>query len=268
MRTPVAIRGLFLSALLTVLAPAAAQAEVPGLDWRIDGPVLGAGVLLVGAGELLLPELPPPWGPLPSPDLSTVNALDRAAMFPYSHTLDLASTVLEYGTPAATLALVFLAAPFDDALPLAVVYLESISLAVGVKNVVNYLLPRWRPYLYEGGAPGVPASEDHRSFPSGHTTLAFAAATAGVTLFSRYAPDSPWFIPFVVTSYGLAAATGTLRVAAGMHFVTDVLTGAAIGTLFGWAVPTLHDRLVSARENRMGLGLDIGAQGVMLSWSY
>lgn len=262
------LAGVILCGLLITLSPARGRAEVPTLDWRIDGPALGAGAVLVGVGELLLPRLSPPWGALPAPDISQVNPLDRSAMFPYSRTLDLASTVLEYGTPAATLALAFLAAPVADALPLGVVYLESVFFAVGVKNVVNYLVPRYRPYLYEGGAPGVDSLEDDRSFPSGHTTFAFAAATAGVTLFSRYAPDSPLFVPFVAASYSLAAAIGALRIVSGMHFLTDVLAGAAIGSLFGYFVPTLHDKLLPPRDGRVGLGLAVDGQGITLSYSY
>jgi membrane-associated phospholipid phosphatase len=259
---------VMLCGVLFTLAPAAGTAEVPTLDWRIDGPALGTGIAMVGVGELLLPGLPPPWGALPAPDISQVDPLDRAAMFSYSHTLDLASTVLEYGTPAATLALLFLAAPVADALPLGVVYLESVFFALGVKNAVNYLVPRYRPYMYEGGAPGVDSSEDHRSFPSGHTTFAFAAATAGVTLFSRYAPDSPLFAPFAAASYTLAVATGALRILSGMHFLTDVLTGAAVGSLFGYFVPILHDKLMPSKDGRVGLGLQVDAQGITLSYSY
>jgi membrane-associated phospholipid phosphatase len=254
--------------MLLALAPFAAGAEVPRLDWRIDGPVLGSGVVLVGVGELLLPRLAPPWGALPAPDIAQVNPPDRAAMFSYSRPLDLTSTVLEYGTAAMPVALVLLAAPLSDALPLSVVYLESVFLALGVKNFVNYLLPRYRPYMYEGGAPGVDSSEDDRSFPSGHTTFVFAAATAGVTLFSRYAPDSPLFVPFTVASYGLATAVGSLRILSGMHFLTDVLAGAAIGSALGWLVPVLHDRLVPRNDAGVGMDLRVDAQGITLSYSY
>ena len=40
--------------------------------------------------------------------------------------------------------------------------------------------------------------------------------------------------------FGGAAAVGTLRVAAGRHFPTDVLAGAALGSLIGWLIPTVH----------------------------
>lgn len=53
-------------------------------------------------------------------------------------------------------------------------------------------------------------------------------------------PDSPWRTPVVAGAYAVAAAAASLRVASGSHFLTDVLAGAALGTLSGWLVPVLH----------------------------
>jgi membrane-associated phospholipid phosphatase len=41
---------------------------------------------------------------------------------------------------------------------------------------------------------------------------------------------------------GTAAAVGGLRIAAGKHFPTDILAGAAVGSLVGYLVPRLHLR--------------------------
>jgi membrane-associated phospholipid phosphatase len=248
------------------LAPRVSHADPIRLDPVADGILLGSGIVLAGATELLLPGLPPPWGSLGTPDISRVNALDRGAMFSYSHALDLASTVTEYTTFAFPLAFVLLADP-ADAFSAGVVYVEAVSIALGVKNLVNYLVPRYRPYMYEGGAPGVDPTENDLSFPSGHTTFSFAAATAGVAIFLRYSPDSPWFLPFALTSYGLATATASLRVLAGMHFVTDVVAGAVLGGAIGYLVPMLHDRLVPPRD-AVGLRLNVDPREIMLSYRY
>ena len=256
---------LFLIGMLA-LAPRAVQADEIKLNWLVDGPLLAGGIILAGVGEFVLPHLSPPFGSLGPADISQVNAFDRAIMFPYSHPIDLASTVLEYST--AGLPLVF-ALAFDskDILPLGVVYLESISLALAAKNLLNYFIPRYRPYVYEGGAPGVDPVENDLSFPSGHSTIVFAAATAGVTLYAIYAPDSPYFVPFVVGSYALAATTATLRVFAGMHFTTDVLTGAVIGSAFGFLVPYLHQR-ISSRQGDIGFRMDVGINEISLGYAY
>jgi len=230
-----------LSCALLASSPAVPAASIQ-LAPVVDGPLLGGGIVLAGVGELLLPRLPPPGGPLPAPDILRVGALDRSLMAPrYSRAMDLASTVAEYSTFALPVAVGLLADPHDS-LAMGAVYLESVTLAMGAKNLVNYLVPRYRPYVYTGGAENVDPLEADRSFPSGHATFAFASATAGVVLFAAYAPRSPYLVPFAIASYGMAAATATLRVTSGMHFATDVVTGALIGTLFGYALPALRVR--------------------------
>lgn len=67
-------------------------------------------------------------------------------------------------------------------------------------------------------------SNDH-SFPSGHTSVSFAAAA---TLEKRYG----WQIG--VPAHLVAAFVGVARVEADKHFVHDVVAGAAIGEISGW----------------------------------
>ena len=42
------------------------------------------------------------------------------------------------------------------------------------------------------------------------------------------------------TEAGLAVLTAGLRVVSGMHFMTDVIAGAALGTAIGIALPLIH----------------------------
>jgi undecaprenyl-diphosphatase len=241
---------LALVAFILALSPAQPNfANGLKVDPVTDGIILAGGVVAAGLSELL-PSLPPPWGGLGTPDISSVNVLDRAVMFSYSQGFDLASTVLQYSTVAAPAIFALLIDP-GDFLNMGIVYGQAISYTFAVKNLINYLVPRYRPYVYKGGASGVDPLEDDQSFPSGHTTVAFAAATAGVTIYAMSFPDSPYLIPFAVTSYGLAVMTGAFRVAAGMHFVTDVLAAAALGSSIGYLVPVLHRQ----RQSEKGTGV-------------
>ncbi|MDR0411846.1 MAG: phosphatase PAP2 family protein [Treponema sp.] len=43
--------------------------------------------------------------------------------------------------------------------------------------------------------------------------------------------------------YTLAAEIASMRIVSGSHFLTDVLTGAAIGSFHGWIIPFLHKRI-------------------------
>jgi undecaprenyl-diphosphatase len=62
---------------------------------------------------------------------------------------------------------------------------------------------------------------DKFSFPSGHTAAAFLMAT----LISFYYP------PFSLLAYGVASVIGFSRVLLGVHFPSDILAGASLGTL-------------------------------------
>lgn len=76
------------------------------------------------------------------------------------------------------------------------------------------------------------------SFYSGHTSVAFAAAVAAGSIADfHHQPNRKWVWASGLT---LATATGALRVAADKHYTTDVLAGAAAGTLAGWLIPKLH----------------------------
>ncbi|MEQ1900770.1 MAG: phosphatase PAP2 family protein [Devosia sp.] len=65
-----------------------------------------------------------------------------------------------------------------------------------------------------------------QSFPSGHATTAFALATVLSFLSPR------WRVPVFM----VAALVGVSRVVLGMHYPSDVLGGAALGTLGTYAV--------------------------------
>ncbi|MDR0382654.1 MAG: phosphatase PAP2 family protein, partial [Spirochaetaceae bacterium] len=41
-------------------------------------------------------------------------------------------------------------------------------------------------------------------------------------------------------AYTLATGIASMRIISGSHFLTDVLTGTAIGSFYGWIIPFLH----------------------------
>ncbi len=47
-------------------------------------------------------------------------------------------------------------------------------------------------------------------------------------------------VALLMTAPGIGAVTASARVAAGKHFSTDVLAGAALGCGIGWVIPTIH----------------------------
>ena len=84
--------------------------------------------------------------------------------------------------------------------------------------ILKPLVDRTRPYYVLDYTPLIPPVGDP-SFPSGHTSASFAAATA------IYCINKKWGI----AAYLLAAAMGFSRLYLGVHFPTDVLFGAVVG---------------------------------------
>jgi len=68
-----------------------------------------------------------------------------------------------------------------------------------------------------------PNGSDRKSFPSGHTTTAFAFAAA-------VAEEHPWY--YAVPAYALATFVGFSRINDNKHYLHDVVGGAAIGIAY------------------------------------
>jgi membrane-associated phospholipid phosphatase len=119
---------------------------------------------------------------------------------------------------------------FQDA---AFTSLQSLVYAGAISYGLKYTVGRSRPHQDEGAHTFNPFS-GNASFPSGHTTTAFAIVT-------------PWvlYYPHPVT-YGLfALSTGTAiaRIARDAHWTTDVLAGAAIGFTTAYYLTKRHGGL-------------------------
>lgn len=173
-------------------------------------------------------------------DIKDIPGLEQMFMAPYSKPLHIV------GTGTAGLAMLtpalFAIMPSSEWLTIGTMYLETLLFANGIKEWTKLLVYRARPYMYFDGYPQdkVEDGDWNCSFPSGHTTLAFAGAAFTTMVFCQCYPNSKWNYAVAGVSFGVAALTGALRMASGNHFFTDVLVGAIIGTACGFAVPYMH----------------------------
>ena len=88
---------------------------------------------------------------------------------------------------------------------------------------LKHLVGRERPWLNVAGLLPLVEEHDPNSFPSGHTCAAFAAAVAWA-----FGTKKVWLRAVCV---GAAACMGFSRLYVGVHYPSDVIAGALVGTL-------------------------------------
>jgi len=134
---------------------------------------------------------------------------------------------------------------------------QAFVMAAITSQVLKHVFHRHRPYqdnpsnpyLWEGPFNGW----EYKSFPSGHTTAAFAIAS----LMQQVYKDKLWV---GVLSYGLATGVGLSRVYDNEHWPSDVLIGAALGFAIGQTVYK-----VMSEDSKLSMGLsDTG--GISLAY--
>jgi undecaprenyl-diphosphatase len=103
------------------------------------------------------------------------------------------------------------------------------ALALGVNQILIRLWDRPRPFAEIHTVLLLKPSADP-SFPSDHATFAFAVATATLLANRRLGLIAMW----------MAAVLSFARVYVGEHYVSDVLAGAAIGSVVAAAVFSLR----------------------------
>lgn len=202
-----------------------------------DGVSLGAAAILTILPEALkLPSGAPGCAPC---DPATLWRIDRQALGARSPAAGTASTLGAMGVLGfGGLALVWHRRP-SDARGDAVAYADAVGWSAVAVQWLKVAIGRERPVLYTSGAVAAASDRDNqRSFPSSHTTVAFAAATAYLVIARRERLSHRTRTALLL--YGAALATGVLRVEAGKHFPTDVMAGAALGSGLGWLAATIH----------------------------
>ncbi len=100
-----------------------------------------------------------------------------------------------------------------------------------IANGVVFPVKNWSHELRPDGS-------NYQSFPSGHTTEAFASAEF---MRMEFKDVSPWY---GVAGYAMATATGMLRMYNDKHWMSDVIAGAGVGIastrLAYWLYPKMQ----------------------------
>jgi membrane-associated phospholipid phosphatase len=133
---------------------------------------------------------------------------------------------------------------------------QSYIVAGVVEGLGKMLSGRQRPSYLSTGAvdpnptfhgPSFYFREHTSSFPSGHTTAAFSAAT----VFAQEYRDIPW-VPFI--AYGAASLIGLSRITENKHWISDVLAGAGLGYVTGLQVVRNYHRYAYLQNHKPAKG--------------
>lgn len=136
--------------------------------------------------------------------------------------------------------------------------------AVGMNSALNLTVrslriwPRPFIYGYEGSPEERASGQASGSFYSGHASNAFTVATFTTYTWWINHPAERSRYAIAALSYSAATSIAVLRVAAGKHFPSDVIVGAAMGSFFGWLVPWLHKQERVPRNLPAGERLEQG----------
>lgn len=219
-------------------------------DLALTASMVGVAILLEQAREGLADDLSCPGRPEAADACSpsTINPIDRWATGLGSETAATLSDALLVTSLSMPLVFAGLDMTSDRQSPElerfgkdTLVIAQTYASAYLLTNIMKVLARRLRPFNYDPRFVSRRRDGDSRlSFPSGHTSMAFAgAATLSVLLDQRF-PGEEWAIGAAMGGFAVASAVGVSRVLAGRHFPTDVLVGAAIGTTLGLLVPRFH----------------------------
>jgi len=232
----------FALALLLSLLPRAGRAAEPAYRLRLE---LDLPIVLIAGGMAssfaVMPEAPGV-SCAPRCDETKINRFDRWAAGLYDPAWGRVGDIATASTLAAPLVTVFLYEGWSNGSNDSVVLAEAALMTSALQVLTSYAVERPRPRVYGDEASFESRSDANaaRSFFSGHTANTVSVSMTALDTFQRLGQPG---IGWAMFGVGMAGSTlvGVSRVAAGSHFPSDVLVGAAVGAGVGLALPALHD---------------------------
>jgi membrane-associated phospholipid phosphatase len=227
-----------IAVLLLLVRAVAAQAPYR-VTWWDGASIAAAGALGVIPHVAGLPNGPPPCGNPAPCDPASLSGFDRIALHNSSGSAGTASGVALAGVVAFSAYASFHGTTTAQERGNVAVLSNALAWTFATTEWVKVFVHRSRPVLYTAAAPVAASVPDNRkSFPSGHASIAFAAATSYLVMAGR--ERLPHRTRNAVLAYGAALGVAVLRVSAGKHFPTDVIGGAVLGSGIGWLAAAVH----------------------------
>lgn len=131
----------------------------------------------------------------------------------------------------------------DELIRNACVVLVASGLNSVVTIALKYSINRDRPFVTYPDIIKKSSDAGSPSFPSGHTSMAFTTATT----FSLQYPK--WYV--IAPAYTWAGTVAYSRMHLGVHYPSDVVAGAIIGSLSGYITYKVNKMIVNAGRGRI-----------------
>ncbi|HEU4586411.1 MAG TPA: phosphatase PAP2 family protein [Gemmatimonadaceae bacterium] len=140
---------------------------------------------------------------------------------------------------------------------------EAVLIASALGGVIKFTSGRARPYVSHDSSGDFQfmrglRDDRYRSFPSGHTVIAFAMAAAA-TQEVDHSGGPVWLVG--AATYSGATLVGLARMYHDMHWASDVVMGAAIGVFTGRRVVQWNHANPGNRVDRWLLGVSVRSVG-------
>ncbi len=120
--------------------------------------------------------------------------------------------------------------------------LAGIAIAAIGTEALKVIVKRPRPYeTYSDIYPD--EIDNGNAFPSGHTSVAFAAAT------SILLNQKKWY--FAVPAFAWASGLGYSRIYLGQHYPSDVAAGALVGAASAYASHWLNKKFFTGKKKKL-----------------
>jgi len=117
---------------------------------------------------------------------------------------------------------------------------EATIAAAIISTSLKYSIDRERPFEKYPNEIEKASDAGSPSFPSGHTSSAFSTATSLSIAFPK------WYV--IVPSYAWASSVAYSRMHLGVHYPSDVLAGAIIGSGSAYLTYYLNKKLLNKRK--------------------
>lgn len=179
------------------------------------------------------------WGQ--SPRTWEIPVIDAAAQYKLQPKIAKISDVTAIGTALAS-GIVALSLPNKERNQYLLLTTQNVWITANLTQTTKLLMARNRPYTQESSFIST-KRDDHHSFISGHSSITATAATTAI-LMALNQPNVPqWGKTAAYTAGGLAITTATLRIAAGKHYPSDVVTGILVGVAVALINTKIHEAL-------------------------